>query len=83
MILFADAQADLGLCCSHMPEDTFSPGASELFLLKEHLSYQIPCDVQFLHLSDSDRKVGPLSVMFLSYSEWFHFLLHLDHQTLE
>ena len=24
----ADAQADLGFCCPHMPEDTFSHGAA-------------------------------------------------------
>ena len=27
----ADAQADLGLCCPHMPEDTFSRGTAHLF----------------------------------------------------
>ena len=26
----ADAQADLGLCCTHMPEDTFSHGAAHM-----------------------------------------------------
>ena len=32
MILLADAQADLGLHCPHMPEDTFSHGAANLEL---------------------------------------------------
>ena len=37
MILFVDSkgpdqtvQADLGLCCSHMPEDTFSHGVAQM-----------------------------------------------------
>ena len=30
MILFADAQADLGIRCPHMSEDTFSHGAAPI-----------------------------------------------------
>ena len=31
----ADAQADLGLCCPHMLEDTFSHGAAHIILKKK------------------------------------------------
>ena len=40
MILFVDMQANLGLRCPHMPDDTFSHGATQLKIRNMFPSFQ-------------------------------------------